>query len=73
MMWSRTDDFRQGRTHPACTSHVRATYLAGQVLTYEQRHTSIATDFSHGLGEILTSFAAKLPPGATASRSRSSC
>jgi isoquinoline 1-oxidoreductase beta subunit len=29
--------------------------LQGQVLSFEQRHTSVVTDFSHGLGEILTS------------------
>jgi isoquinoline 1-oxidoreductase beta subunit len=63
LMWSRTDDFRQGRTHPMCTSRVRATYLAGNVLTYEQRHTSVSTDFTHGLGEILTAFSARLPAG----------
>jgi isoquinoline 1-oxidoreductase beta subunit len=63
LMWSRTDDFRQGRTHPMCTSRVRATYLAGNVLTYEQRHTSVSTDFTHGLGEMLTAFSAKLPGG----------
>ena len=27
-MWHRTDDFRQGRVHPMCTSRVRATYCA---------------------------------------------
>ena len=63
LMWHRTDDFRQGRTHPMATSRVRATYLAGNVLTYEQRHTSVSTDFTHGLGEILTAMAAKLPGG----------
>jgi isoquinoline 1-oxidoreductase beta subunit len=63
LMWHRTDDFRHGRTHPMCTSRVRATVLGNQVLTYEQRHTSVATDFTHGLGEILTAFAAKLPTG----------
>ncbi|MGI8680209.1 MAG: molybdopterin cofactor-binding domain-containing protein, partial [Jatrophihabitans sp.] len=63
LMWSRTDDFRQGRTHPAATSRVRATWLAGQVLTYEQRHTSISTDFTHGLGEMLSAFSARLPGG----------
>ena len=63
LMWSRTDDFRQGRTHPMCTSRVRATYLAGNVLTYEQRHTGVSTDFTHGLGEILTAFASRLPAG----------
>ncbi|MGW1888105.1 molybdopterin cofactor-binding domain-containing protein [Streptomyces sp. NPDC001970] len=63
LMWHRTDDFRQGRTHPMSTSRVRATYALGEVLTYEQRHTSVATDFGHGLGEIITSQAARLPVG----------
>ncbi|KAA2257555.1 xanthine dehydrogenase family protein molybdopterin-binding subunit [Solihabitans fulvus] len=61
LMWSRTDDFRHGRTHPMCTSRIRATYLLGAVLSFEQRHTSVRTDFSHGLGEMITSTAAQLP------------
>jgi isoquinoline 1-oxidoreductase beta subunit len=61
LMWSRTDDFRQGRTHPMCTSRIRATYALGNVVSFEQRHTSVQTEFSHGLGEMITSFAAKLP------------
>ncbi|MGJ5749626.1 isoquinoline 1-oxidoreductase beta subunit [Streptomyces puniciscabiei] len=63
VMWHRTDDFRQGRTHPMATSRVRATYALGQVLTYDQRHTSVATDFGHGVGEIITAEAARLPVG----------
>ncbi|GAA4061199.1 molybdopterin cofactor-binding domain-containing protein [Streptomyces shaanxiensis] len=63
LMWHRTDDFRQGRTHPMSTSRVRATYALGQVLTYDQRHTSVSTDFGHGVGEILTAEAARLPVG----------
>lgn len=62
LMWHRADEPRQGRAHPMTTSRIRATYLAGQVLSFEQRHTSVSTDFSHGLGEMLTSQAAKLPP-----------
>ncbi|MCX4668942.1 molybdopterin-dependent oxidoreductase [Streptomyces sp. NBC_01381] len=61
LSWSRTDNFRQGRTHPMCVSRVRATYGLGNVLSYEQRHTSSQTDFGHGLGEMITSTAAKLP------------
>jgi isoquinoline 1-oxidoreductase beta subunit len=63
LMWHRTDDFRHGRTHPMATSRVRATYGLGQVLTYDQRHTSVATDFGHGVGEIITAEAARLPVG----------
>jgi isoquinoline 1-oxidoreductase beta subunit len=63
LMWHRTDDFRHGRAHPACTSRVRVTRLGEDVLTYEQRHTSVSTDFTHGLGEIITANVANLPEG----------
>ncbi|MFE0101563.1 molybdopterin cofactor-binding domain-containing protein [Streptomyces sp. NPDC059009] len=63
LMWHRADDSRQGRTHPMATSRVRAAYLGKTVLGYEQRHTSVATDLSHGLGEVFTALAAKLPVG----------
>ncbi|MEY9871525.1 isoquinoline 1-oxidoreductase beta subunit [Streptacidiphilus sp. MAP12-33] len=63
LMWHRTDDFRHGRAHPMSISRVRATYTLGQVLTLDQRHTSVATEFGHGLGEIITSSVAKLPVG----------
>jgi isoquinoline 1-oxidoreductase beta subunit len=63
LMWHRSDNFRQGRVHPMCTSRVRASYLAGQVLTFEQRHTSVATDFTHGFGELLTAMLATEPEG----------
>jgi isoquinoline 1-oxidoreductase subunit beta len=62
LMWHRTDNFRQGRVHPMCTSTVRISYLAGNVLTFDQRHTSVATDFSMGFGEILSATLAT-PPG----------
>ncbi|PKW25817.1 molybdopterin cofactor-binding domain-containing protein [Phycicoccus duodecadis] len=61
LLWHRADEPRQGRVHPMATSRVRATMLAGQVLTFEQRHTSVVTDFGHGLGERLTAMAAELP------------
>lgn len=63
LMWHRADEPRQGRLHLMATSRIRATHLAGQVLTFEQQHTSVETDFSHGLGEMLTSSAAELPAG----------
>ncbi|MGV9563505.1 molybdopterin cofactor-binding domain-containing protein [Streptomyces sp. NPDC003480] len=61
LSWSRTDNFRQGRTHPMCISRVRAAYALGNVISYEQRHTSVQTDFGHGLGEMITATAAHLP------------
>jgi isoquinoline 1-oxidoreductase beta subunit len=61
LMWSRTDDFRQGRTHPMCVSRIRATYALGNVISFEQRHTSVQTDFSHGFGELITASAGRIP------------
>ncbi|MEU6665951.1 molybdopterin cofactor-binding domain-containing protein [Streptomyces sp. NPDC046727] len=63
LMWHRADDCRQGRVHPMATSRVRIDYLGNTVLGYKQRHTSVSTDLSHGLGEIFTALAAKLPVG----------
>jgi isoquinoline 1-oxidoreductase beta subunit len=63
LMWHRADEPRQGRVHPLCTSRIRATHLAGQVLSFEQRHTSVATDFSHGFGEMITALGGRLPGG----------
>jgi isoquinoline 1-oxidoreductase subunit beta len=63
LMWHRTDDFRHGRTHPMATSRIRATYAGANVLSFEQRHTSVSTDFTHGFGEIITSQLAQLPLG----------
>ncbi|MDA0634434.1 molybdopterin-dependent oxidoreductase [Nonomuraea sp. MCN248] len=63
LMWHRADDSRQGRTHPMATSRVRVSYLGDTVLSYKQRHTSVSTDLGHGLGEIITALAARLPVG----------
>lgn len=63
LMWHRTDDFRHGRAHPMSYSRIRATYTAGNVVSYEQRHVSASTEYTHGLGEALTATATKLPGG----------
>jgi isoquinoline 1-oxidoreductase subunit beta len=63
LMWHRTDDFRHGRAHPMSYSRIRVNYSGTNVVSYEQRHASAATDFGHGLGEILTAVSAKLPVG----------
>jgi len=61
LMWHRTDNFRQGRVHPMCISRVRMTRLGSNVLAFDQRHTGVATDFTHGLGELLTAMDTSLP------------
>jgi isoquinoline 1-oxidoreductase beta subunit len=63
LMWHRADDARVGRTHPMAISRVRATVAGGQVLAFQQGHTSVETDYRHGLGEILSAKAADLPAG----------
>ncbi|GGF44303.1 isoquinoline 1-oxidoreductase subunit beta [Marmoricola endophyticus] len=63
LMWHRCDEPRQGRSHPMSTSRIRATVLGNSILTFEQRHTGVSTDFRHGLGERLTNLAADLPTG----------
>ncbi|WP_455359820.1 molybdopterin cofactor-binding domain-containing protein [Streptomyces sp. SYSU K21746] len=63
LMWSRIDDTRHGRMRPATHHKIRATFVLGQVLSFEHRVAAVETDFRHGLGEILTATAASLPPG----------
>ena len=63
LMWTRADDSRQGRVHPMCTSRVRAQIRGSSVLSFEQRHTSVATQINPGLGEAITAAAVKAPLG----------
>ncbi|MGY2701494.1 molybdopterin cofactor-binding domain-containing protein [Nocardioides sp. HB32] len=63
LMWHRADDARVGRGHPLATSRVRAVVAGDQVLSFQQAHTSVETDFRHGLGELVTAMAADLPTG----------
>ncbi|MDP9091493.1 MAG: molybdopterin-dependent oxidoreductase, partial [Actinomycetota bacterium] len=64
VMWHRTDDMRHGRVRPPVYQKIRATVLLDEVISYEQRTASVATDVSPGFGEILTATIANLPPGA---------
>ncbi|MFD4248331.1 molybdopterin cofactor-binding domain-containing protein [Amycolatopsis thermoflava] len=66
LMWHRTDDMRHGRQRPQNYHKIRATVLAGQVISYEQRVAGVALDVAPGFGEILTHVATSLPPGAKA-------
>jgi isoquinoline 1-oxidoreductase beta subunit len=42
-------------------SRVRVSYAGANVVAFDQRHTSVATDFTQGLGERLTAMAATFP------------
>ncbi|MER6989198.1 molybdopterin cofactor-binding domain-containing protein [Saccharopolyspora hirsuta] len=61
LMWHRADEPRQGRSHPMVTARVRVAHLGDQILSFEHRHTGVAVDFTHGLGEAITAAAGKLP------------
>ena len=63
LMWHRTDNFRHGRVHPMALSRVRVTYSGDNVLAFDQRHTSVATDFTQGLGELISATAGGVPEG----------
>ncbi|EON22808.1 isoquinoline 1-oxidoreductase [Nocardioides sp. CF8] len=63
LMWHRADDARAGRAHPLGTCRVQATYLGGEVLSFNQSLTCVETDYRHGLGELLTARGSDLPGG----------
>lgn len=61
LMWHRADEPRQGRVHPMATSRIRATLAGDRIISFEQRHTSVTTDFTLGLGQQLASQREALP------------
>jgi isoquinoline 1-oxidoreductase subunit beta len=63
LMWSRTDDMRHGRARPAAHHRFRATLGPDTVLRLEHHTAFVETDWTHGLGEILSATAAELPGG----------
>lgn len=63
LMWHRADDARVGRGHPMATSKIKALYAGKEVLALTQGHTSVETDYRHGLGELITANVANLPAG----------
>jgi isoquinoline 1-oxidoreductase beta subunit len=61
LQWHRTDNFRHGRTHPMAFNRTRAQLAGKEIVAFDQRHSSVQTDYTHGLGELLTAVEAKLP------------
>jgi isoquinoline 1-oxidoreductase beta subunit len=48
LMWTRNDDMRHGRMRPRSHHQLRATYLLGNVLSYEHRMSCVPVDFTGG-------------------------
>ncbi|MBI5279103.1 MAG: molybdopterin-dependent oxidoreductase [Burkholderiales bacterium] len=63
LMYHRTDDIRQTRLRPPQFHKVRATLVAGQVVSYEQRIAAVRLDARHGYGEWGTASTGSLPAG----------
>ena len=61
LMYHRADDVRHGRMRPHQYQKIRATILAGQVISYQQRGAAPNIDTRHGFGEMLTAAAAASP------------
>jgi isoquinoline 1-oxidoreductase beta subunit len=53
---------QHGRHRPASHHKLRATWLLGNVLSFEHRVACAETDFRHGLGEALTAAGAMVSP-----------
>lgn len=64
LMYHRTDDTRHGRMRPHQYQKIRATLLAGRVISYQQRGAAPNIDTRHGLGEIFSAVATAAPAGA---------
>ncbi len=62
LMWTRADMPRQGRCQPMKVVRNRFTHDGKMPTSFSQRMASVQTDFTQGLGEILTAFAST-PPG----------
>lgn len=45
LMWTREDDVRQGRMRPASMHRMRITYLAGQLVSFENLSSAVQLDF----------------------------
>lgn len=61
LMWSRTDEFRQGRGRPMEVSKLRANHDGTKVLSLENRFTSVFTDWGHGFGDAAAAMYTRLP------------
>ncbi|MGQ0842716.1 MAG: molybdopterin cofactor-binding domain-containing protein [Sporichthyaceae bacterium] len=62
LMWHRTDDNRHGRMHAMSKVRIRMSEVDGAIAGWEVRHTAVATDFTHGFGEIASNMLGEAKP-----------
>jgi isoquinoline 1-oxidoreductase subunit beta len=62
LMYHRSDDVRHGRMRPHQYQKIRATLVAGQVISYQHRGSSPRVDTRHGFAEVFAAVAASAPP-----------
>jgi isoquinoline 1-oxidoreductase beta subunit len=53
LMWTRRDEIQHGRFRPMTQHNMRATWLAGNMLSFEHRVTAAEMDLRHGYGDAL--------------------
>ncbi|GAA5115395.1 molybdopterin cofactor-binding domain-containing protein [Haloechinothrix salitolerans] len=58
LMWTRDDDTRHGRMRPASMHRMRITYLAGEMVSFENLSSAVQLDF--GVSSVITG----IDPGA---------
>jgi isoquinoline 1-oxidoreductase beta subunit len=56
LQWMREEGIKHGRTRPVSIHHVRATTLAGDVVSFEHRMACPEMDLRHGLGDVATGY-----------------
>ncbi|RRO12894.1 xanthine dehydrogenase family protein molybdopterin-binding subunit [Saccharopolyspora rhizosphaerae] len=57
LLWTRNDDTRHGRMRPASHHRVKASFRSGKVRSWAHKMSSVATDFNHGIADMITSTA----------------
>ncbi|GAB3677119.1 xanthine dehydrogenase family protein molybdopterin-binding subunit [Saccharopolyspora tripterygii] len=57
LMWTRNDDTKHGRMRPASHHRIKASFRGGKVRSWTHKMASVATDFNHGIGDLITSTA----------------
>ncbi|GAA2330947.1 molybdopterin-dependent oxidoreductase [Saccharopolyspora halophila] len=55
LFWTRPDDTKHGRMRPASHHRIKASMRDGSVRSWAHKMSSVQVDFTHGLGDLLTS------------------